>query len=138
MSMGGDFYAISDQQLKEMLDGKLDYASFLYNELEEKPRECYSKGETVWFELTQLLSHENACGTENTYDIPEASGYSFSTQVSLIAQALSRLDETELRDRYNNEDIEESFDTIFAVIKDLIEFYQRAAMHNDAVLFRLT
>ena len=139
MSMGGDFYALSDKQLESMLDGSLDYAEFLYDELEDKPREVYADGEYLWLELTRLLSDERACGAKHTDKIPEASGYAFYSDVASIAQGLSKLSEDELKSRYDDDgDIEASFEEVLGVVQGLTAFYVRAASNGDAVLFRVT
>ena len=138
MSMGGDFYALSDQQLQNLLDGSLDYAQFLDNALAEKPRECFSEGEIVWFELTQMLEPEYACGIENTDAIPEMSGYSFAEDVAGVAEELAALDEAALRERYDEADMMPDFAEMQRVIQSLTAFYQRAAQNGDAVLFRVT
>lgn len=138
MSMGGDFFSISDEQLQRLLDKTLDYRFFLYEEMEEKPCECYSKGEHIWYELTRLLSDEDACGIEQTDVIPEFSGYSFSEDVHYISRRLEMLSEDEIRNRLENEEIEVSLEEISDVVKGLKEFYQRAASKRNAVLFRVT
>ncbi len=138
MSMGGDFYALSDEQLQNMLDGTLDYVEFLYDEIEDKPRECYADGEHVWLELTRLLDEEDACGVEHTDAIPEASGYAFSDDVASIAQNLAMLDEDELKSRYDDADMDAPFDEMLGIVKGLVAFYERAASNGDAVLFRVT
>ena len=138
MSMGGDFYALSDDQLQRMLDGSLDYAEFLYGEIEEKPRECYSRGEHLWHELTRLLQNEDACGMEQTDAIPELSGYSFSGDVASTAKRLTALSEDQMRHRHDDENIEAPIDEVLDIIKGVVEFYERAAANGDAVLFRVT
>ena len=138
MSFGGDFYALSDAQLQNLLDGSLDYAQFLDEQLAEKPRECFSEGEIVWFELTQMLEPEYACGIENTDAIPEMSGYSFADDVASIAQDLAALDEATLRERYDEAGMVPEFADMQRVIQGLTAFYQRAAQNGDAVLFRVT
>ncbi|MDS4031244.1 MAG: DUF1877 family protein [Candidatus Contendobacter sp.] len=138
MSFGGDFYAFSDKQLRDLLDGEVNYWEFLDNQMDEKPRECFSKGEHVWFEISQMLEPEHACGMENTNAIPEMSGYSFSDDVKSIVEELVQLSEEELRERHGDAKIEQNFEPLYQIIKELMEFYQRAAKNNDAVLFRLT
>ena len=64
MSMGGDFYALSDEQLTRLLEGDLAYADFLYDGPGEHPRECFSQYEHLWYELSQVLADEDACGVE--------------------------------------------------------------------------
>lgn len=138
MSLGGDFYALSDDQLQRLLDEKLYYGEFLAALLEEKPRECFSDGEYYWFELTRLLAPEDACGVDHTDVIPEMSGYSFAEQVLSTAQALARLSEEKLRQRHSQQGIEQDFGELYSVIQGVIAFYQRAAQQGDAVLFRVT
>jgi hypothetical protein len=67
MSMGGDFYALSDDQLKRLLAGELAYADFL----SKGPRECLSRFEPLWYELSQVLAEEEGCGREQSQVIPE-------------------------------------------------------------------
>ena len=138
MSMGGDFYALSDDQLQRMLEGSLDYAEFLYGEIEEKPRECYSRGEHLWYELTRLLQNEDACGMEQTDAIPEFSGYSVSGDVASTAKRLTALSEDQIRHRHDDENIEAPIDEVLDIVKGVVEFYARAAANGDAVLFRVT
>jgi hypothetical protein len=140
MSMGGDFYAITDVQLQQLLDESIDYAAFLHGELAEQPRECFSDGEYLWFELTQLLDDESACGYDTTFAVPESSGYAFAVQVKQIAQALSQLSDDEIRQRCERIEMNEDdgVDAVVEVVLGLTAFYQRAASHGDAVLFRVT
>lgn len=138
MSMGGDFYALSDNQLERMLDGALDYAKFLYDDLEEKPRECFSKAEHCWDELMKLLSDEEACGQEVTDAIPEISGFTFSGEVAAIASRLAQLTAVEIQSRHTALGLDGEWESMYSVVKSLVEFYQRAASNGDAVLFRVT
>lgn len=138
MSMGGDFYSMTDEQLEKLLNEEVDYFKFLNSDVDPKPRECFSKAEIIWFDLTKLLAEESACGSEMTDVIPEMSGYSYAEEVKSIAHSLIALSEDELKERYAADDFENSFDEIYPLIIQLIEFYQRAAQHGDAVLFRVT
>lgn len=135
--MCGDWYAFTDTQLQQVLDGKLDWWRFLFNELPEKPRECFSQAEPYWNEIRELLS-DDVCGLEIADQIPEGTGYSFAEDVQDIAHELSRLTEDDLRKRYARLDLEPSFDDLYQLVQALIDFYQRAAMNHDAVLFRVT
>ena len=136
--MGGDWYAFTDAQLQRILDGELDWLKFLFDELPEKPRECFSKAEPYWNEIRELLSDEDACGLEVTTQIPEATGYSFASDVEDVARRLSKLAEDDLRKRYAELDLEPDFAELYPLVKALIDFYQRAATNRDAVLFRVT
>ena len=139
MSLGGAFYALSDNQLERMLDGTLDYAKFLYNEdLEEKPRECFSEAEYYWHELTQLLSEEVACGQKVTDEIPEMSGFTFSGEVAAIASRLAQLTAVEIQSRHTALGLDGEWKSMYSAVKGLVEFYQRTASNGDAVLFRIT
>lgn len=137
MSFGGDFYALSDLQLEQLLEGSLGL-SFLYNEDPEQPRECYADAEHAWLELMQLTTPEMSGYSEQTDAIPEMSQYSYSDDVKIIAQALADLDEDTVAERYEQIEAQEDLENIQIYIKDLTAFFQRAAQNNDAVLFRLT
>lgn len=136
--MGGDFYALSDAQLQHLLEGNWSPAEFLFGERDEKPRECYSGGEHVWYQLTQLLGEYEACGVEQTDAIPEFSGYTFSGDVPAIAAGLAGLDRDGMRVQYDDNDIDAPFDELVDVALEVVAFYQRAAANGDAVLFRVT
>lgn len=138
MSMGGDFYALSDEQLTRLLDETLDFGEFFYDEIEERPRECYSGGELVWYELTQILTPEEGCGVEQTDVVPEMSGYSFSDDVESVAKQLALLDDEEIKHRYSQIETSESFERILKATQEVVAFYQRAAANKDAILFRVT
>ena len=138
MSMGGDFYALSDEQLTRLLDETLDFGEFFYDEIEERPRECYSGGELVWYELTQILTPEEGCGVEHTDVVPEMSGYSFSDDVESVAKQLALLDDEEIKRRYSQIETSESFERILEATQEVVAFYQRAAANKDAILFRVT
>ena len=138
MSMGGDFYAISDLQLEQLLDGAVHYGDFLYDELDEKPRECYADAEYAWFELTQLLEPEMSPFSDHTDAIPEMSMYAYSDDVKRIAQRLSQLTPTMVASRYAASEMETELEELQGYIKGITDFYQRAAQNGDAVLFRVT
>jgi hypothetical protein len=138
MSMGGDFYALSDDQLTRLLDGTLGYGDFLYDEIEERPREYYAGGEFVWYELSQILAPEDGCGIEQTDAIPEASGYSLSDDVESVAKQLALLDDEEIKRRYDQVETSESFESVLKAVNEVVDFYQRAAANKEAVLFRVT
>jgi len=137
MSMGGDFYANSDEQLTRLLDGTLNYDEFFCDEIEDRPRECYSGCEWVWYELTQILMPEDGCGVEITDAIPEALGYSYSGDVESVAEALAMLDDEEIKLRYSKIKAKEPLEDVLRVIKELVVFYQRAAANKDAIVFRV-
>lgn len=137
MSMRGEFYAISDDQLTRLLDETLDYAEFFCERIEERPRECYSGCESVWYELTQILMPEDGCGVEQTDVIPEASGYSFSDDVESVAKQLALLDDEEIERRYEDIEASESFESVLEAVKEVMDFYQRAAANKDAIVFRV-
>lgn len=137
MSLGGDFYALSDQQLEALLDGALGLA-FLYNELEEQPRECYAGAEQAWYELTQILGTIMSDYSEQTDAIPEMSQYTWADDVPKLAEKLARLDEAHIENRYNGDEMETDLATLKGYIQEVVGFYQRAAQNGDAVLFRVT
>ena len=134
---GGDFYAMTEQQLDKLLAGELDYSTFLHGEADEKPHECFSQSEHLWYELTQLLEEEGGCGTTPTDVIPEAAVWSSPDEVAATAVALAALTEDELVDRCETLDIEASPD-LLQTVEGLTAFYQRAADAEMAVLFRVT
>lgn len=138
MSMCGNFFALSDRQLERMLNDVLDYSKFLYNELDEKPAECFSHAEYCWNDVREILTPEDACGMDITDSIPEMSGYSFSSDVKAIAASLERLNESEIKDRHAELSISTDLNTINDIVRGLVEFYQRAARNGNAVLFRVT
>lgn len=138
MSMGADFYAMSDEQLQLLLDEKIDYGSFLYDELDFKPRACFTAAELIWVELTELLIDEIFLLLETTYVIPEQTGYAFSNTVKVIARNLSELNEDKFRQYFDMVDTEKSYDEIYKIVVMLTGFYQRAAQNGDAVIFRIT
>lgn len=155
MSMGGNFYALSDELLTKMecaSDGKPNEEGrvedfyedclipFLDGNFPNEPREVFSEQEWHWYALTLLLAPEDACGLHQELG-GDAMGYSFSSDVIVIAAALSELTDDEIRERYD-EEIEQMND---APVEELIElihgvtaFYQRAAANRHAVLFRVT
>lgn len=137
MSLGGDFYALSDQQLEDLLDGTLGLA-FLYKELEEYPRECYSGAEQAWYELTQILGAIMSDYSEQTDAIPEISQYTWATDVPKLAEKLARVDEAYIESSYNGDEMATDLATLKNYIQAVIRFYQRAAQNGDAVLFRVT
>ncbi|WP_137936768.1 DUF1877 family protein [Chitinivorax sp. B] len=142
MSMGGDFYAMTDNQLDDLLSGELNYSEFLHNELAEAPSDQFTKGEHVWYEITMLLKEESVSGYDHTDAIPEQSGYSYANEVQSIAAELSRLDRETLERRFAERaaglGTRESFETVYPILTGVIEFFQRAASRQQAVLFRVT
>lgn len=137
MSLGGDFYALTDLQLERMLEGALGL-EFLYDELEEKPRECYSEAEHAWYELMQILSPVMMPFSEQTDTIPEMSQFSWAHEVVELAEELVEIDDEMIEERYDPEEMNTDLDTLKGYIKKIVSFYQRAAQHGDAVLFRVT
>ena len=134
----GDFYALSDDQLKRLLAGELDHAQFLQGAAGEKPRESFGQAKAVWYELSQVLQAEAACGAEQTDKIPTMVGYSFSPQVQSTAAKLVALADAEIRTRCESALMEATPDQVVLAAQGLKAFYQRAAANNDAVLFRVT
>jgi hypothetical protein len=134
---GGDFYALSDDQLRRLLAGELAHDAFLRAAGAERPREAHSQAAQVWYELSQVLQAEGACGTEQSDKIPEMVGYSYSGEVQGIAQKLASLAEGELRTRCAGALMEASVDDVVTAVQGLTAFYQRAASNKDAVLFRV-
>ncbi|WP_144289841.1 DUF1877 family protein [Ideonella sp. A 288] len=137
MSYGGDFYALSDDQLTRILSGQLDGEAFLRNGLPERPADCFTGGEAVWHELTKLLGPENACGVDITDAVPVGGGCSASADVQRTAEALTVLTKDELRHRYAVLDTRESFESLYAVVLGLVSFYRRAGKAGHAVLFNI-
>lgn len=138
MSSGGDFYALSDDQLQRLLAGDLDHVKFLATGGPEQPRECYAKCEPVWYELSQVLQPENACGAEQTSAIPQMCGYSNSDQVQDTARKLAALAQDEVRGRCADAIMEAPMEQVLEAVQGLTAFFQRAAANRDAVLFRVS
>lgn len=155
MSMGGNFYALSDELLTNMecaSDGEPNEEGqvedfyedclipFLDGNFPNEPREVFSGYEWHWYPLTRLLSPEDACGVYHELG-GDMMGYSFSSDVIGIAAALSQLTEDEIRTRYDQE-IEHMNDApveeLIELIQGVTAFYQRAAANRHAVLFRVT
>lgn len=137
-SGGGDFYAMSDDQLERLLGGQLDHAQFLAVGGGEQPRERFAGASGVWYELSQVLQPEAGCGAEQTTVIPAMSGYSYSQQVATTAGQLAKLAEAEVRKRCDGAIMEASAEQVLAAIRELAAFYERAAGHKDAILFRVS
>lgn len=137
MSAGGGFYALSDDQLKRLLAGDLAYAAFLQAGGGEQPRETHVDALPVWYELSQVLQGESACGAEQTDKIPTMVGYSYSQQVQATAAQLAALADAELRKRCDAALMEATPDQVVKAVEGLKAFYQRAAANKDAVLFRV-
>lgn len=138
MSMGGDFYAITDGQLARLLDGELPFSRFFHGAGDEQPRECFSQAEHLWHELSQVLIAENACGANVTEEIPEMCGYSSSEDVARTAAMLEQLDAASIEQRCARADLEEMIPEILPAVQGLTAFYRRAADNGDAVLFHVT
>jgi hypothetical protein len=137
MSKGSGFFALSDDQLKRLLAGELAYAPFLQAGGGEQPRESHDRAVQVWYELSQVLQGEAACGAEQTDKIPTMVGYSYSAQVQSTAGKLKTLAEAEIRTRCESALMEATVDDVVAAVRELTAFYERAAASKDAVLFRI-
>jgi hypothetical protein len=133
----GDFYALSDDQLKRLLAGELDPAQFLQGAGSEKPRENFGQAKGVWYELSQVLQAEGGCGAEQTTAIPAMAGYSYADKVQASAAQLAKLAEAELRKRCDGALMEASVDQVLEAVRGLTGFFQRAAGNRDAILFRV-
>jgi len=133
----GDFYALSDDQLKRLLAGALDHAQFLQGGGSEKPRENFAQAKGVWYELSQVLQAEAGCGAEQTTAIPQMAGYSFADKVKATADQLAKLPEAELRARCDSALMEAPVDQVLEAVRALTAFFQRAAANGDAILFRV-
>jgi hypothetical protein len=134
---GGDFYALTDDQLKRLLAGELDPAQFLQAGGGEQPREHFGEAAALWYELSQVLQAESGCGAEQTTAIPAMAGFSWSQQVQATAGQLAKLADAQLRTRCEGALMEASADQVLAAVRALTAFYQRAAGNQDAVLFRV-
>ena len=137
MSNGSGFFALSEDQLKRLLDGQLAHASFLQPGGGEQPRENHDAAIACWYELSQVLQGEAACGAEQTDRIPTMVGYSSPSQVQATAAKLKGLAEAEVRKRCETALMEASVDEVVAAVRGLTAFYERAATNKDAVLFRV-
>lgn len=134
---GGDFFALSDDQLQRLLAGKLDHASFLVAADAEKPAERWSEAAGVWYELSQVLGQEGGCGKAQTASIPDMAGYSSAAEVATTAQALSALGPDAIRTRCESALMEATVEEVQQAVQGLTAFYQRAAAGGHAVLFRV-
>ena len=137
MSTAGGFYALSDDRLRRLLAGELAYAPFLQAGGGEQPREMHADAIAVWYELSQVLQAEAACGAEQTDKIPSMVGYSFSREVQSTAARLATLADGDIRKRCESALMEATPDDVLAAVQGLKGFYQRAAANTDAVLFRV-
>ena len=137
MGTEGGFYAVSDDQLKRLLAGELAYGAFLGQGGGEQPRESHAEAIAVWYELSQVLQAEAACGAAQTDKIPAMAGYSFSGQVQATASKLATLGDAEIRTRCESALMEATPDQVVQAVQGLKAFYQRAAANKDAVVFRV-
>lgn len=137
MSNGSGFFALSEDQLKRLLAGEIAYASFLQAGGGEQPRENHDAAIACWYELSQVLQPESACGAEQTDKIPTMVGYSSPGQVQDTATKLKALAEAEVRKRCESALMEASVDEVVQAVRGLTAFYERAAANQDAVLFRV-
>lgn len=137
MGTEGGFYAMSDDQLKRLLAGQIPHAAFLQKGPGEQPRETHVEAIRVWYELSQVLQAEAACGAAQTDTIPSMVGYSFSHEVQSTAARLAALADAEVRTRCEAALMDATPDEVLAAVQQLKAFYQRAASHADAVLFRV-
>lgn len=138
MSLGGNFFAMTDKQLQSLLDGSLEL-DFLYGDLAEKPREVYAQAEWAWLDIIRVVEDDTAGLAEQTNDIPETSQYSWAAQVKKIAPKLAALDDVTFESRYGELDgAETGPEELKKYIDEVVGFFQRAAQHGDAVLFRVT
>ena len=138
MSLGGDFYALTDNQLSRVLDGRLDYSKFLFDELpNEQPRECLGDFEPLWLALCNVLEEEKACGIEQTDQIYLMCSYCFANDVARIAPLLGVLTESVIQERCEQREVEGDPQEVWEAVQALTQFYQRAAQNADAVLLRV-
>ncbi len=138
MSMGGNFYAVTDQQLEGLLSGAIPHSRFLRGRDDGQPRECFSQFEHLWHELGQVLSQEDACGVNVSEEIPEMCGYSSSQEVVKTAAMLDSLDANSVQQRCRQDGLEDSYPELWEAVQGLTAFYRRAANNGDAVLFHVT
>lgn len=154
MSMGGNFYALSDALLTRMVcasDGEPNdkgvvedfyndcFMPFLDGGIPNEPREVFSDYEWHWYALTVLLDEEGVCGVDEFNG--DSIGYSRSSTVKTIASRLSTLTDDEIHQRYirHADEIDNPpLDEILELIHNLTAFYQRAAANGHAVVFRVT
>ncbi|MBK6006114.1 DUF1877 family protein [Ramlibacter ginsenosidimutans] len=137
MGTEGGFYALSDDQLKRLLAGELAHDPFLQAGAGEKPREAHLDALPVWYELSQVLQSEAACGAELTDRIPMMAAYSWSHQVQDTAMQLAALAEGTVRQRCEAALMDATPEQVLQAVQGLKAFYQRAAANKDAVLFRI-
>jgi hypothetical protein len=137
MSFGGAFYAITDSQLKRLLDRSLDGEAFIKGRTAEAPMERFSGGEAVWYELTKLLGPEDGCGATGTEVIPEGGAYSYANEVARISDQLTMLNKRELQRRYAELETTFRFEEVYAAIVGLLSFYRRSSKAGLAILFNI-
>lgn len=137
MSMCGCFYAITDDQMDNLLDGSLSIDD-LRDDLDKDPARCFSDAEYIWFELTEKFGDISIRGVRSTDRIPEGAGVSYSGDVRLTASELAGLAPETLRQMCEGLTWGEGPEEVVRIANALIAFYQQAAQRGDAVLFRIT
>ena len=142
MSMGGDFYAMSNKQLEDVLAQEVDWSAFLYGELDEKPRDVYSELNWHWYAMSRIFSAEGLHGSEFAEHIPEITSYAFAHEAGDHIDVLNNLSEDELKQRFDGLDEEErgglTFDELMTYFNSLKEFFKRVNENQNAILFRVT
>ncbi|RZU38626.1 uncharacterized protein DUF1877 [Fluviicoccus keumensis] len=138
MSTGGSFYVLSDEELEQLLDdGEEGFEAFMHDSHE---REYFSEQEWYWYELTELLDDEGVRGelADFAEDVGCGVGYAFAEDVRIIAEALSRLTDEDIGERF--EDMRDimgrmTLEEMLELVKGLSAFYQKASKNGAAILF---
>lgn len=154
MSMGGDFYALSDAQLQQVLTGELDFFDFYENDARQGgPAAVFSEGEDAWDWLRLRFEALDVAilGEHHSDMVPELAFYSTAAEVRMIAETLSALEEDQWqsladlsdladRDFYHQEywlkDTEPA--EVLELLMGLRDFYQQCARQGWALLYRIT
>ena len=150
MSLGGDFYAMTDDQLTKILAGEIDFFDFYELTPEEGGAAAlFTDGEDAWDVLMNFFNSIPVLGVHQTDLIPEAAFYSSAQHVKQIAAKLAQLTRQDLQTRFDDEAFQagdyyhgecwlEEPDELFDVIDGLIAFYQDCAAKGYALLYRMT
>jgi hypothetical protein len=150
MSLGGDFYALSDAQLEQILDGTIDFFDFYeLPAIDGGAAALFTEGEDAWDVLRHFFEDIAVLGVHDTDLIPEAAFYSSAQQVQTIAAQLARFTRQDLDARFHEDSFQsgdyyhgecwlEEPDELFEVIEALIAFYQDCAAKGYALIYRIT
>ncbi len=154
MSLGGDFYALEQRHLAQILAGELDFFEFYEKTAaQDGPKAVFSEGEDAWhwlqlrFEALGL----DILGVHETGLIPEAAFFSSAIEVQALAAALGQLSEQQLSALADLQDLADADfyhaeywledaepDEALMLLQALVAFYQHCAAQGWALLYRMT